>query len=209
MKPTVEFIGTFFLVFTVALSAVLGLAGPYAPFAIATVLAVMIYAGGHISGAHFNPAVSAGLASRKKLEGRDIGVYIGAQVAGAAAAAALCLTVFRGSTEISPLQPNLVPALVSEFIFTFALVWTVNNVATAKANANNSFYGLAIGGSVLAGAFTVGSVSGGAFNPAVAVGLGVLGKLSWANVAAYAVVEVAAGVVASQAFKALSSDDAG
>lgn len=207
-KPAVELIGTFFLVFTVAVSAVMGTAGAYAPFAIATVLAVMIYGGGHISGGHFNPAVSAGLAARKKLTGGDIGTYIGAQLVGAGAAAGLAMACFSHGVEITPLRVNLVPALISEFLFTFALVWTVMNVATAKANANNSFYGLAIGGSVLAGAYTVGSISGGAFNPAVAVGLGILGKLSWANVGAYVVVELVAGVIAALTFVALSENDA-
>ena len=91
--------------------------------------------------------------------------------------------------------------LVVEFLFTFALCYVVLNVATAKDTENNSFYGLAIGFTVAAGAFAVGSVSGGAFNPAIAVGASVLGMFAWSNIWIYLLAELAGGAVAAAAFR--------
>lgn len=208
MKAIVELIGTFLLVFTIALAAVFGRAGDAAPFAIVAALVAAIYAGGHISGAHYNPAVSVSLLARKKLGAGELGAYVGAQLLGAALAVGLAMSVFRGESAVAPLAVELVPALVAEFVFTFALVFVVHNVATAKANAGNSFYGAAIGLTVLAGAFTVGSISGGVFNPAVAVALGILGKLGWGTVVPYVAVELLAGVVAGVTFGVVSPSDA-
>jgi aquaporin Z len=98
---------------------------------------------------------------------------------------------------------DLVPALLAEFIFTFALVYVVLNVATAKGTEGNSFYGLAIGFTVLAGAYAVGSISGGAFNPAVAIGGSFMNIFAWGNIWIYLVAELAAAVVAAFAFRYL------
>jgi aquaporin Z len=96
----------------------------------------------------------------------------------------------------------MIPALLAEFIFTFALTFTVLNVATAKGTDNNSFYGWAIGMAVMTGAYAVGSISGGAFNPAVAVGITQMGITSWPNIWIYLVAELAAAIVAAFVFKA-------
>ena len=88
---------------------------------------------------------------------------------------------------------DLVPALLAEFLFTFALVYVVLNVATAKGTEGNSFYGLAIGFTVVAGAYAVGSVSGGAFNPAVAVGGSIMNIFAWGNIWIYLVAQLASG----------------
>ena len=104
-------------------------------------------------------------------------------------------------------EPDLVPALVAEFLFTFALVFVVLNVATAKANEGNSFYGLAIGFTVLVGAFAVGDISGGAFNPAVAVGASTMGLFAWSNLWIYLVADFAGGAVAGFAFRWMTSDE--
>jgi aquaporin Z len=112
--------------------------------------------------------------------------------------------LLKGGAAVVPLQPETVPALLAEFLFTFALVYVVLNVATAKGTSGNSFYGLAIGFTVLVGAFSVGNISGGAFNPAVAVGISILGLSSWANIWIYMVAEFAGAVVAAGAFKALN-----
>ena len=96
---------------------------------------------------------------------------------------------------------------LSEFLFTFALVYVVLNVATAKANAGNSFYGLAIGSTVMVGAFTVGPISGGAFNPAVALGCLYMGLLSVHNFVLYIATQFSAGVLAGWIFKVLNPDD--
>jgi aquaporin Z len=125
------------------------------------------------------------------------------QIVGAVLAA-LVVKFLKGGAAVAPLQPQTVPALLAEFLFTFALVYVVLNVATAKGTSGNSFYGLAIGFTVLVGAFSVGSISGGAFNPAVAVGISAMGLSSWANIWIYLVADFAGAVVAAGAFKALN-----
>jgi aquaporin Z len=105
-----------------------------------------------------------------------------------------------------PLQPATVPALLAEFLFTFALVYVVLNVTTAKGTSGNSFYGLAIGFTVLVGAFSVGNISGGAFNPAVAVGISVMGLSSW-SIWIYLVTDFVGGAVAAAAFKTVNPGD--
>src|SRR6201993_1268715 len=110
------------------------------------------------------------------------------QVMGAVLAA-LVVKFLKGGAAVAPLQPATVPALLAEFLFTFALVYVVLNVATAKGSSGNSFYGLAIGFTVLAGAFAVGGISGGAFNPAVAIGATTMGLSPWSNIWIYLVAE--------------------
>src|ERR1041384_387383 len=166
-KYLVEFIGTFFLVFTVGMAVRSG--STLAPLAIGAVLMTMIFAGGHVSGAHFNPAVTLAVFVRGRCEFKNLVPYWIAQlIAGIAAAFVAVFLVGKSGT---PMEIKSVPAaFVAEFLFTFALAYVVVNSATAKNTANNSFYGLAIGLTVMAGAFAVGAISGGAFNPAVAIG---------------------------------------
>jgi aquaporin Z len=202
-KYVAELIGTFFLVLTIGCTVVGHGAGPFAPLAIGSALMVMIFAGGHISGGHFNPAVTLGVWLRGKCETKDVAPYMVFQVVGAMLAA-LVVKYFKAGAAVAPLQPATVPALLAEFLFTFALVYVVLNVATAKDTSGNSFYGLAIGFTVLVGAFSVGSISGGAFNPAVAVGISVLGLSSWANIWIYLLADFAGAAVAAGAFKALN-----
>src|SRR5229473_3819764 len=201
-KYIAEFIGTFFLVLTIGCTVIGNGAGALAPLAIGSVLMVMIFAGGHISGGHFNPAVTLGVWLRGKCEAKDVAPYMIFQIMGAVLAA-LVVNFLKAGSAVAPLQPATVPALLAEFLFTFALVYVVLNVATAKGTSGNSFYGLAIGFTVLVGAFSVGNISGGAFNPAVAAGISVLGLSSWANIWIYLVAEFAGAAVAAGAFKAL------
>lgn len=205
-KYVTEFIGTFFLVLTIGCSVVIGGTGVIAPLAIGSALMVMIYAGGHISGGHYNPAVTLGVWVRGRCATKDVIPYWVAQFIGAALAA-LVVNYLAGdrSTKAMVLKP--MPALLAEFLFTFALVYVVLNVATAKANAGNSFYGLAIGFTVLAGAFAVGSISSAAFNPAVAVGISIMGLSSWTNIWIYLVANLAGGLVAALVFKFLNPTD--
>ena len=152
--------------------------------------------------------MSLGVSVRGKATYKDMIIYWVVQIIGAVVAAYLALSLFKTPDVTMPqLNPNVMAAVVAEFLFTFALVWVVLNVATSKDTAGNSFYGLAIGFTVLVGAYSVGSVSGGAFNPAVATGLGVLGVLSWTNVGIYIVTELVAGAVAAFVFKATSAND--
>jgi aquaporin Z len=164
-----EFTGTFFLVFTIGCSVLVGT--PMAPLAIGASLMVMVYMGGHISGAHYNPAVSLGLVLRGSFAASEFGAYAAAQLLGAIVAS-LAVWVVTGRTFVPAPAPtaSILAALIVEILYTTALALVVMNVATTPATAGNSFYGLAIGFTVAAGAFAGGPISGGAFNPAVGLG---------------------------------------
>ena len=164
-----ELVGTFFLVLTIGLTVMNGT--PMAPIAIGSVLMAMVYMGGHISGAHYNPAVSVAILIRGKMDARDLAPYVLAQLSGAILAS-LAVMVIVGETFAPAPAPEagLVVVLLSEAVFTFALSLVILNVATDDATAGNSYYGLAIGFTVMAGAFAVGGISGGVFNPAVGTG---------------------------------------
>lgn len=164
-----EFLGTFFLVLTIGLCVLAGT--PFAPLAIGCSLMVMVYMGGHISGAHFNPAVTLAVFMRGKLPASEVGPYMASQILGAATAAVAVL-IITGKTFAPAPGPEVTTAqaLLVEALFTFALALVVLNVATAKSTAGNSYFGLAIGFTVLVGAFAGGGISGGAFNPAVGIG---------------------------------------
>src|SRR5215470_12348594 len=187
-KYLTEFIGTFFLVFTVGCTVIGNGAGALAPLAIGSALMVMIFAGGHISGGHYNPAVTLGVWMRGKCETKDVAPYMISQIV-AAVVAALAVKYLKTGSAVTPMSLDTVPALLSEFLFTFALVYVVLNVATAKGTSGNSFYGLAIGFTVMTGAFAVGNISGGVFNPAVAVGISIMGLSAWANIWIYLVAD--------------------
>ena len=196
-KLTVEFIGTFFLVFTVGMAV--ANAGDLAPLAIGASLMVMVFAGGHVSGAHFNPAVSTAVFLRGKMSQDELGSYVAAQVA-AAVVAGLIVIVLGYDPEDAVAVAGAGKMLVAEFLFTFALAWVVLNVATSHGTEGNSFYGLAIGFTVMVGAFAVGAVSGGAFNPAVAVGAMVMGLFSWGDIWIYLIADLAGGAAAAFVF---------
>ena len=169
-KYLTEFIGTFFLVLSITLSVITE--QPLAAIAIGGTLMVMIFMGGHISGAHYNPAVSLAAMMRGALPSSELIPYWIAQIAGGIIAALLGNFIAAGSVAIAPgADVNILAALLVEILFTFALALVVLNVATAKGTAGNSFYGLAIGFTVVAGAIAGGGISGGAFNPAVGIGL--------------------------------------
>lgn len=196
-----EFLGTFFLMFTIAVAAVYGRAGEYAPLAIGFTLTAMVYAGGHISKAHYNPAVSLAFLIRGcYISTREMLNFILAQVGGAVVAVLIARTFFSGEAEVTPVEIDMWPALVGEFLFTFLLVWVIMNVATAKANVGNQFYGIAIGSSVVGGIYTVGIISLAIFNPAVAIGLAFMGKISIADIWIPLVGSIVGAVAASTAF---------
>ncbi|HWL16493.1 MAG TPA: aquaporin [Opitutus sp.] len=205
-KAIVEFIGTFFLVLTVGLAVRQG--APLAPLAIGSVLMVMIFAGGHVSGGHFNPAVTLAAYLRGRCERRDVLPYWAAQFLAGAAAALLVNVVLQGRIDpaVVAQHPQL-SSFIVEFLFTFALCWVVLNVATSKATMGNSFYGLAIGFTVLVGAVTVGGISGGAFNPAVGLGVFVMGLESARQFAVYLVSEFAGAAVAAFAYRRINGMD--
>ena len=206
-KYVVEFIGTFFLVFTIGNVVIDPGAGNLAPLAIGGALMVMVFAGGHISGAHYNPAVTLAVFLRGKCDAKDVVPYIVAQVAAAAAAGFLVLFLKGPDANIAAKELLVAQALLAEILFTFALAFVVLNVATAKGTDGNSFYGLAIGFTVMAGAFAVGGISNGVFNPAVAVGITVMGLSSLSNIWIYLVANFAGAALAAFVFKFVNGSD--
>jgi aquaporin Z len=161
---------------------------PMAPLAIGSVLMVMIYAGGHISGGHFNPAVTLAVLMRGKIDRTDALYYVVAQIIGAVAAALVGNFLLRCGYDLDAqmlVHKSSVCSILAEFFGTFALAYVVLNVATTRSNAGNSHYGLAIGFTVLTGAYALGGISGGVFNPAVAVGASVAGMFGWADIWIY------------------------
>ena len=193
-----EFIGTFFLVIIIALSG--------NPIAIGSVLMVMIYMGGHISGAHYNPAVSLAILLRGKLPGRDYIPYVICQILGAFAAAAVAFYISGKAAYPAPgAGIDFMKATIAEIVFTFALASVVLNVATTQSTYGNNYYGLAIGFTVLASAFAVGSISGGAFNPAVAIGLILMdtikGGTSMSNILVYIIGPFGGAALAALVFR--------
>ncbi len=206
-KYLVEFIGTFFLVFTVV-SAVLfgGSHGVIAPLSIGFALMIMVYAGGHISGGHYNPAVSLAAAVRGALAWGQLIPYWIFQVAGAACAA-LLVAKYAVLPEASGCPFSLAQVIIGEFLFTFALCYVVLQVATSKKTEGNSYYGLAIGSTVLVGAFAVGGIFClGAFNPAVAVGLALIKSTCWIGAGIIALTNLVAGIVAALVYKFVDAE---
>ena len=206
-KYLVEFIGTFFLVFTVA-SAVLfgGDNGVIAPLSIGFALMIMVYAGGHISGGHYNPAVSFAAAIRGALAWAQLIPYWIFQVAGAACAA-LLVANFAVLPEAAACPASILQIAIGEFLFTFALCYVVLLVATSPKTEGNSYYGLAIGSTVLVGAFAVGGIFClGAFNPAVAVGLGLIKSTSWCGVGIISATNLVAAICAALVYKFVEAE---
>lgn len=208
-KYLVEGIGTFFLVLTVVLTANNG-AGTLAPLAIGAALMVMVYAGGHVSGGHFNPAVSLAVFLRGKLDRAELPYYLLAQIAGALAAALIAVFLLScgngGAANIQMRVNDPICALVAEFLGAFVLAYVVLNVSTTAANAGNSFYGLAIGFTMLTAAYALGSISGGAFNPAIGVGTAVAGMTAWSDIWIYFAGPLLGGSAAATVFQLTSGD---
>ncbi len=204
-KYLVEFIGTFFLVFTIGMAVRSG--APLAPLAIGAALMVMVFAGGHVSGGHFNPAVTLAVFIRGKCAARDVVPYWLAQLGAGLVAALLVTFLFNGKPAGGPALHGTVPSVIVEFLFTFALAWVVLNTATHKSTAGNSFYGVAIGMTVMTGAVAVGGVSGGAFNPAVGLGVFTMGLESARQLGVYVVSEFAGALVAALTYKFVHDAD--
>ncbi|HEX2683870.1 MAG TPA: aquaporin [Ferruginibacter sp.] len=199
-KYLTELIGTVFLVMGAALAG-----GPGAALA----LMIMVYAGGHISGAHYNPAVTLSVWMRGKINMKDAMMYWIAQLLGAVIAAVIVAYIFdkQGDGSCVIAEEGGTKAILAELLGTFALAYVVLNVATAKGTSGNSFYGLAIGGTVFAMAIALGQFSGGAFNPAVAVGLSIQKSFCWAQIWMYLVGAFGGGALAAIVFSLNNPDD--
>ena len=206
-----EFIGAFFLVLTIGLTSVSGL--EVAPLAIGSALMVMVYMGGHISGGHYNPAVSLACCIRGALPWSQLAPYVLSQVLGAIVAGFAVYVITGMPFGPAPaIDASTTAILLVEILFTFALALVVLNVATASKTAGNSFYGLAIGFTVMVGAFAAGGISGGAFNPAVGLGPNIsqalLGAGSIGHTWLYVVGPALGGALAALVFRAQGGETA-
>lgn len=205
-KYLTEFIGTFFFVLTIGCCVVGGGGGIVHPLAVGASLVALVFAGGPVSGAHYNPAVTLAAWLRGRCESKDVIPYMGSQMVGALLAA-IAVKFFFAGAKLAVIAPNVPRALLAEGLFTFALAYTVLNTTNAKGTAGNSFYGLAVGMMFMAGAFAVGNISGGAFNPAVAVGVATIGLTSWSSIWIYLVANFAGGALAALVFKFINPED--
>ena len=205
-KLVVEAVGTFFLVFTIGQVVIDPGAGQMVPLAIGSVLMAMVYAGGHVSGAHYNPAVTLAVLVRGLVTLNEAVGYWIAQLVAALLAAGV-VAYLKGAPAAAPFEPPVAPAMLAEFLFTFALAFVVLNVATAAGTKGNSYFGLAIGFTVLAAAYAVGGVSGAVLNPAVAAGLVGMGSLAADRLWTYLIAEVAGGAAAALLFNAMHLGD--
>jgi aquaporin Z len=206
-KYAVEAIGAFFLTFVVVMSVLSH--SVFTPLAAGATLMVMIYAGGHISGGHYNPAVTMGALVRRRIGiGEAVGYWI-AQVVGGVVAAVIGRAVVNppAVSTLTLTGHAEAAAAVVELLFTFALCYVMLNVATSKDQPGNGFFGLAIGFTVTAGAFAVGGISGGLFNPAVTLGGATAGLFAWSTIWVYLVVQLGAGIAAGLAFLVLNPGD--
>lgn len=182
--------------------------GTLAPIAIGAALMVMVYAGGHISGAHYNPAVTLAVMIRGKIGMSDAIPYIVVQLIGATAAAFVVKYLLAGKMPPEAIANSMaVKSLVAELIGTFALAYVVLNVATAKANAGNSYFGLAIGLTVTAMIYAFGGISGGVFNPSVAVGISFMKMSAWSDIWIYLVGCFGGAILAAIVFRMNNPDD--
>ncbi|WP_017792742.1 MIP/aquaporin family protein [Leucobacter salsicius] len=198
-----EALATFLFVF--AIIAAINNSGDFAPLAIGFALLVLVFATGHMSGGHINPAISFGAYLRGALGLADLVAYVIAQLVGGALGAVLAGVLF--ARPAAPLEVEMGPAFLVKALFTFVLVYVVLNTATSKDHTGNSFYGLAIGTTVFVGASTVGSISGGSFNPAVALGLAVGGNFAWSALWMYFLAPLVGAALAAIAFGALNKED--
>ncbi len=201
MKYVYEFIGTFFLVFTVGMTILSPeSAGLLAPLAIGSILAVMVFAGAHVSGGHYNPAVSLAVFIRGKLSVKDLWIYWLFQLAAGVLGGFLTI-YFKGEAPAATMVTmEAITALVAEFLFTFALCFVVLNVLTTDETKGNSFYGFAVGFTVLAGTYAVGTVSSAAFNPAVALGISISNISAWSNIWIFFIANLLGGACAAWVF---------
>ena len=192
-----ELLGAFFLVLAI------GLTGN--PIAIGSMLAVLVYLGGHISGAHYNPAVTIAVWIRGKIKKQLVLGYIISQLIGAFLAASILLFLTNTFIPQPSLDFSILQVILVEILFTFTLAYTVLTVATSKKLEGNHIYGIAIGLALMVGAFAAGPISGGVLNPAVALSTLILqlflGATHFTNMIIYIIAPLIGGILAGLLFK--------
>lgn len=199
-----EVIGTYFLALIIGLCALPPGAGDFTPIAVAIGLAALIYACGHISKAHFNPATTLTYFSAGDLPAKAVLPYIIAIFLSAiAAACTLPLLYPEALPKVEAIELQTSKILLAEFLFTFILMWVILNVAIAHKNIGNGFYGIAIGAIVGAGAYAVGPISFAAFNPAITLFLCIAGFIPWSAFPLYCLAQAIAATAAGLLFRSM------
>lgn len=201
-----EFIGTYFFVTVIGMVTAAGSGGAVGPIAIGFALAAMVYATAHISGGHLNPAVTLAVALRGKAHWSSLPGYWIAQMAGAVGAA-FTAGYLAPDAHTPAAVFDMAKAFLAELIGTFVLAFVFLNSTTSNRTAGHSFYGFAVGATVLAALYAFGEISGGAFNPAVAVGVTVMGGISLANVWIHIIADLTGGTLAAIAFRFFNEGD--
>jgi aquaporin Z len=211
-KYIAELIGTFFFALTIFMAIYSKVSADLQPLAMGATFIAMIYAMGHVTGAHFNPAVSLAMFIRNKISWQDMSFYIIAQILGGILAAYITLFLISGKPLVAPIASPpqffaISQAILAELLGTFALVWVILTMASAKALEGNYFYGFAIGLTVIGMGYALGSVSSGIFNPAIAIGARFAQLGAWSNLWIYLVACPTGGALAAFAYKYLSGED--
>ena len=211
-KLTAEFIGTFLLTLTVCMTSYAKVSADLQPLAVGIVLIGLIYAGGYISGAVFNPAVTLAIWLRGRLSTKEAGLYTIAQFLGSATAAFTTIFLTSAKPIVFPIAPppqyfGILPAILAEIIGAFALVWVVLNVATSKTIEGNSFYGIAIGCTLTGLVYTLGSVSGSVFNPAISAATIIAQLSNWQNLWIYLIGGFGGAALAGIVYKFVNPDE--
>eukprot|EP01038_Epipyxis_sp_PR26KG_P011084 gene11084-14879_t len=206
-----EFIGTFYLAWTVALTG--NVSNTSAFIAVGAILTSMVYAGGAISGGHYNPAVSMAVyfrsinTSPSRMRPIDCGLYMSVQVFAVFMAGLVAAFVNGGLKDIaSPAissNHTTTQAFFAEFFFTFLLILSVLSTATFNKVKGNSFFGLAIGFAVIGGAISVGDISGGVLNPAIGFALPLITGNKPSDIWVYIISEFCASIFAAIVFRIL------
>ncbi|MBX3389523.1 MAG: aquaporin [Phycisphaeraceae bacterium] len=205
-KLLIEFVGTFFLVLLIAIAV--NLDNPVAPLFIGIGLASLVYMGGWVSGAHYNPAVSVALMIRGSLSAVQLVPYVLSQIAGGTLGALIGARIFQKHFLPAPGAGVTLPvALAAEALFTFLLALVVINVATVKKVQGNSYYGIAIGMTVAAGAYVAGPICGGAFNPAVALGGCASSEIFPIHIVYYILTQIGGAAAAALVFRLVQKED--
>ena len=203
-KLIAEFIGTYFLYLIIGMCVTPPGADALAPLAVGVGLAALVYACGHISKAHFNPATTVAYLCAGTHSRRAFLPFVAIILAGAVCAA-LTLSVLNpeGLAQVSAIEIDRLRVVVAECAFTFALMWVILNVAIAQGTVGNGFYGIAIGAIVTAGAYAVGPISFAAFNPAVTLALCINGFIPWNALALYCATQLATAAAAGWIFRSM------
>ncbi|MEQ9426006.1 MAG: aquaporin [Cyclobacteriaceae bacterium] len=197
----VEFLGTLLLMFFVGMVVVNPTPLWFAPMSIGAILIALVYAGGPISGAHYNPSVTIAFWLRGRIGAKDAIIYIIIQLAAAIAVSYLVLYMKGFPDDTQALTPDMDKILIAEFIGTFVLCYVYLSAFTSQKGAGNSYYGMAVGFAVIAGSYALANSSGAFFNPTVSFGQSIIEKSSWDNLWIYLVAQLLAGITAGFTFK--------